>query len=64
MSAQGVVRHGASPGVNTSGAMGIGLLFLPGDSPNPNRIERLWDFTKRRRVSGKYHANVPRMFPP
>ena len=38
-------------------AVGIGLRLLPSDSPNRNLIERLWGFTKRRSVSGKYHAN-------
>ena len=38
-------------------ALGIGLLFLPSDSPNRNLIERLWGFAKRRSVHGKYHAN-------
>ena len=37
--------------------LGIGLLVLPCDSPNRNRIEQLWGFTKRRSVNGKYHAN-------
>lgn len=35
----------------------IRLLFLPPYSPNLNLIERLWGFTKRQSVSGKYHAN-------
>lgn len=33
-------------------------MYLPSYSPNLNLIERLWGFTKRRSVSGKYHANV------
>ncbi len=37
--------------------LGIGLMYLPSYSPNLNLIERLWGFTKRRSVSGKYHAN-------
>jgi transposase len=37
--------------------LGIRLLFLPSYSPNLNLIERLWGFTKRRSVYGKYHAN-------
>jgi transposase len=35
--------------------LGIGLLFLPSYSPNLNLIERLWRFTKRTAVYGKYH---------
>jgi transposase len=34
---------------------GIELLFLPSYSPNLNLIERLWRFTKRTAVYGKYH---------
>lgn len=34
---------------------GIELLFLPSYSPNLNLIERLWRFTKRKAVYGKYH---------
>ena len=35
--------------------LGIELLFLPSYSPNRNLIERLWRFTKRKAVYGKYH---------
>ena len=35
--------------------LGIELLFLPSYSPNLNLIERLWRFTKRKAVYGKYH---------
>jgi transposase len=34
---------------------GIELLFLPSYSPNLNLIERLWRFTKRTAIYGKYH---------
>jgi transposase len=37
--------------------LGIELLFLPSYSPNLNLIERLWRFTKRTAVYGKYHAS-------
>lgn len=37
--------------------LGIELMDLPSYSPNLNLIERLWGFTKRRSVQGKYHAN-------
>ncbi len=37
--------------------LNIRLLFLPSYSPNLNLIERLWGFTKRQSVYGKYHAD-------
>ena len=36
--------------------LNIRLLFLPSYSPNLNLIERLWGFTKRKSVYGKFHA--------
>ena len=35
--------------------LGITLLFLPSYSPNLNLIERLWKFTKRQALYGRYH---------
>jgi transposase len=35
--------------------LGVELLFLPSYSPNLNLIERLWRFTKRTAIYGKYH---------
>ena len=38
-------------------SLGIELLFLPSYSPNLNLIERLWRFTKRQALYGRYHPN-------
>jgi hypothetical protein len=35
--------------------LGITLVFLPSYSPNLNLIERLWKFTKRQALYGRYH---------
>jgi transposase len=35
----------------------IELLYLPSYSPNLNLIERLWRFTKKEALYGRYHAN-------
>ncbi len=35
--------------------LGFTLLFLPSYSPNLNLIERLWKFTKRQALYGRYH---------
>jgi transposase len=36
-------------------SLGIELLYLPAYSPNLNLIERLWRFTKRQALYGRYH---------
>jgi transposase len=35
--------------------LGMALLYLPSYSPNLKLIERLWKFTKRRALYGRYH---------
>jgi transposase len=37
-------------------ALGIELLYLPGYSPNLNRIERLWRFVKKEVLATRYRA--------
>lgn len=37
--------------------LGIELLFLPTYSPNLNLIERVWKFTKKHCLNGKYYKN-------
>ncbi|MDY3560562.1 IS630 family transposase [Gemmata sp. JC673] len=37
--------------------LGIVLLFLPSYSPNLNVIERLWRFTKKKALRGKYYPD-------
>lgn len=39
----------------TAQALGITLVFLPPYSPNLNVIERLWKFTKKKVLYGKYY---------
>lgn len=41
--------------------MNVKILFLPPYSPNLNIIERLWKFTKKKILYGKYYEN-PRVF--
>jgi transposase len=38
---------------------GIMRLFLPSYSPNLNLIERLWKFTSRRALYGRYQPDFP-----
>ena len=47
-------QHNAAVKVLAS-QLGIALLFLPSYSPNLNLIERLWKFTKRSALYGRYH---------
>lgn len=37
--------------------LGVELLFLPSHSPNPNLIERLWKFTKKKALRGKHYPD-------
>lgn len=41
---------------NLAQQLGIELLYLPSYSPNLNLIERLWKFTKKTALRGKYYA--------
>ena len=50
----GTGRKGGYAVVDVSDRVGIELLFLPSDSPNLNRIERLWKFTKTKALRGKH----------
>lgn len=42
---------------NLAQQLGIELLYLPSYSPNLNLIERLWKFTKKTALRGRYYAN-------
>lgn len=42
---------------NLAEQLGIELLYLPSYSPNLNLIERLWKFTKKTALRGRYYAN-------
>jgi transposase len=37
--------------------LGIQLLFLPPYSPNPNLIERLWKFVKKKALYSEYYQD-------
>ena len=45
---------GRAPAQEAANKLGIGLLFLPGYSPNLNPIGRLWRFIKREALRGRY----------
>ncbi len=45
-------------GKGLAAEFGMELLFLPSDSPHLNLIERLWRFTERKAVYGKYHPTL------
>ena len=38
-------------------SLGIELLYLPGYSPNPNLIERLWRFVRKQSLDATYHED-------
>lgn len=47
--------------INKAQELNIKILFLPPYSPNLNIIERLWKFTKKKLLYGKYY-DTPRKF--
>ncbi len=41
-------------------SLGIELLYLPGCSPNPNLIERLWRFVRTEALDSTYNEEFAR----